>query len=117
MEPVPATDNADVASAAALDSSSSHSSTSLSPSSAPPSIITQVDFVNFLIPCMREIVGCPFYFGKIDRYEAESLLEGRPEGAFLLRDSAQDEHVFSVSFRRYSRSLHARIEEARHRFR
>ena len=36
------------------------------------------------------------------RYEAEALLEGRPEGSFLLRDSAQDEYLFSVSFRRYS---------------
>ena len=35
------------------------------------------------------------------RYEAEALLEGRPEGSFLLRDSAQDEYLFSVSFRRY----------------
>ena len=50
------------------------------------------------------------------RYEAEALLENKPEGSFLLRDSAQDEFVFSVSFRRYNRSLHARIEESRHEF-
>ena len=50
------------------------------------------------------------------RYEAESLLDERPEGSFLLRDSAQDEYLFSVSFRRYGRSLHARIEEQGHRF-
>jgi len=50
------------------------------------------------------------------RYEAEALLEGRPEGSFLLRDSAQDEYLFSVSFRRYGRSLHARIEEQNHKF-
>jgi suppressor of cytokine signaling 5 len=34
----------------------------------------------------------------------------------LLRDSAQSEYVFSVSFRRYNRTLHARIEQADHRF-
>ena len=50
------------------------------------------------------------------RYEAEALLENKPEGSFLLRDSAQDEFVFSVSFRRYNRSLHARIEEHQHAF-
>ena len=50
------------------------------------------------------------------RYEAESLLDEKPEGSFLLRDSAQDEYLFSVSFRRYGRSLHARIEEQGHRF-
>jgi hypothetical protein len=31
-------------------------------------------------------------------------------GTFLLRDSAQIKYLFSVSFRRYDRTLHARIE-------
>lgn len=60
-----------------------------------------------------------FYFyssGKMDRYEAERLLDGKPEGTFLLRDSAQEEFLFSVSFRKYERSLHARIEQWNHRF-
>ena len=52
----------------------------------------------------------------MDRYQAEALLEDKPEGSFLLRDSAQDEYLFSVSFRRYGRSLHARIEEQNHEF-
>ena len=43
-------------------------------------------------------------------------MDEKPEGSFLLRDSAQDEYLFSVSFRRYGRSLHARIEEQGHRF-
>lgn len=54
--------------------------------------------------------------GKMDRYEAERLLDGKPEGTFLLRDSAQEEFLFSVSFRKYSRSLHARIEQWNHKF-
>lgn len=52
----------------------------------------------------------------MDRYEAERLLDGKPEGTFLLRDSAQEEFLFSVSFRKYSRSLHARIEQWNHKF-
>ena len=76
----------------------------------------QIDYTNFLIPGQRDIIHCPFYWGKIDRYEAEELLADKPEGSFLLRDSAQDDFVFSVSFRRYSRSLHARIEEDDHLF-
>ena len=52
----------------------------------------------------------------MDRYEADALLADKPEGSFLLRDSAQENYVFSVSFRRYSRSLHARIEETQHKF-
>ncbi|KAJ7304028.1 hypothetical protein JRQ81_011548 [Phrynocephalus forsythii] len=52
----------------------------------------------------------------MDRYAAEALLEGQPEGTFLLRDSAQEDYLFSVSFRRYGRSLHARIEQWNHNF-
>ena len=79
-------------------------------------LVTQVDYAHYFIPEMTFIANCPFYWGKIDRYEAEALLEDKPEGSFLLRDSAQDEFVFSVSFRRYNRSLHARVEEKDHRF-
>ena len=69
----------------------------------------QVDYTNYLIPKLKDIFSCPFYWGKMDRYEAEALLANKPEGSFLLRDSAQENYVFSVSFRRYSRSLHARL--------
>jgi hypothetical protein len=48
--------------------------------------------------------------------QAEQLLDNKPEGTFLLRDSAQEDYLFSVSFRRYSRSLHARIEQWNHKF-
>jgi len=71
---------------------------------------SQVDYIHKLIPDLLTITNCSFYWGKMDRYEAEKLLEDKPEGTFLLRDSAQDEHLFSVSFRRFDRSLHARIE-------
>lgn len=52
----------------------------------------------------------------MDRYEAERLLDGKQDGTFLLRDSAQEEYLFSVSFRKYDRSLHARIEQWNHKF-
>lgn len=77
---------------------------------------TQVDYLHCLVPDLLDITKCSFYWGKMDRYEAERLLENRPDGTFLLRDSAQEEYLFSVSFRRYSRSLHARIEQWNHRF-
>ncbi|XP_037073206.1 suppressor of cytokine signaling 5-like, partial [Pollicipes pollicipes] len=72
---------------------------------------TTVDYIHCLVPDLLRIVNSPFYWGEMDRYEAERLLENKPEGTFLLRDSAQEEYLFSVSFRRYSRSLHARIEQ------
>lgn len=77
---------------------------------------TQVDYIHCLVPDLLQISSCSFYWGKMDRYEAERLLDGRAEGTFLLRDSAQEEYLFSVSFRKYGRSLHARIEQWNHRF-
>lgn len=77
---------------------------------------TQVDYIHCLVPDLLSITNCVFYWGKMDRYEAERLLDNRPEGTFLLRDSAQEEYLFSVSFRRYGRSLHARIEQWNHKF-
>ncbi|XP_066972413.1 uncharacterized protein [Macrobrachium rosenbergii] len=77
---------------------------------------TQVDYIHCLVPDLLRITNCAFYWGKMDRYEAERLLDNRPEGTFLLRDSAQEEYLFSVSFRRYGRSLHARIEQWNHKF-
>jgi suppressor of cytokine signaling 5 len=77
---------------------------------------SQVDYVHCLVPDLKSITACSFYWGKMDRYEAERLLEGKPEGTFLLRDSAQEEFLFSVSFRKYGRSLHARVEQWNHKF-
>uniref|UniRef100_A0A3B1J1P8 Suppressor of cytokine signaling 9 n=1 Tax=Astyanax mexicanus TaxID=7994 RepID=A0A3B1J1P8_ASTMX len=79
-------------------------------------IHTQIDYIHCLVPDLLEITNLPCYWGVMDRYEAETLLEGKPEGTFLLRDSAQEDYLFSVSFRRYGRSLHARIEQWNHNF-
>ncbi|XP_068625956.1 suppressor of cytokine signaling 5-like [Battus philenor] len=86
------------------------------PLTPPAKVHTQVDYIHCLVPDLQEITACSFYWGKMDRYEAERLLDNKPEGTFLLRDSAQEEHLFSVSFRKYGRSLHARIEHYQHRF-
>lgn len=77
---------------------------------------TQVDYVHYLVPDLLQIFNSSYYWGVMDRYEAEKLLETKPEGTFLLRDSAQEDFLFSVSFRRYNRSLHARIEQWEHKF-
>lgn len=81
-----------------------------------PIVHSQVDFVHYLVPDLERIFNSSFYWGKMDRYEAERLLEGKSEGTFLLRDSAQEEYLFSVTFRKYGRSLHARIEQSGHKF-
>ncbi|XP_061694133.1 suppressor of cytokine signaling 5b [Syngnathoides biaculeatus] len=82
----------------------------------PWKVHTQIDYIHCLVPDLLQITSMPCYWGVMDRYEAESLLDGRPEGTFLLRDSAQEDYLFSVSFRRYNRSLHARIEQWNHNF-
>ncbi|KAM9466698.1 suppressor of cytokine signaling 4 [Clarias gariepinus] len=79
-----------------------------------PQCCTHPDYI--LVPDLLQINNSPCYWGVLNRFEAEQLLEGQPEGTFLLRDSAQDDFLFSVSFRRYSRSLHARIEQTGKRF-
>uniref|UniRef100_A0A8C5Q6P2 Suppressor of cytokine signaling 4 n=1 Tax=Leptobrachium leishanense TaxID=445787 RepID=A0A8C5Q6P2_9ANUR len=82
----------------------------------PPKYHTQIDYVHCLVPDLLQVNNNPCYWGVMDRYAAEALLESKPEGTFLLRDSAQEDYLFSVSFRRYSRSLHARIEQWNHNF-
>ncbi|CAE1232676.1 SOCS5 [Acanthosepion pharaonis] len=79
-------------------------------------IHSRVEFTHCLVPELQQIANCSFYWGVMDRYEAEKLLENKAEGTFLLRDSAQEDFLFSVSFRRYGRSLHARIEQWNHKF-
>ncbi|OQR73424.1 hypothetical protein BIW11_01145 [Tropilaelaps mercedesae] len=85
-------------------------------SSSGSTVHTTVDYMHVLVPDLAQIWRCGFYWGKMDRYEAERVLQKKPEGSFLLRDSAQEEYLFSVSFRRYGRSLHARIEQWNHKF-
>uniref|UniRef100_H0XTT7 SOCS box domain-containing protein n=1 Tax=Otolemur garnettii TaxID=30611 RepID=H0XTT7_OTOGA len=77
---------------------------------------TQIDYIHCLMPDLLQITGNPCYWGVMDHYEAEALLEGKPEGTLLLRDSAQEDYLFSVSFCRYNRSLHARSEQWNHNF-
>ena len=41
--------------------------------------VTQVDYAHFLVPDLLDIARCSFYWGVMDRYEAERLLENKPE--------------------------------------
>ncbi|KAL6742956.1 hypothetical protein Aduo_016047 [Ancylostoma duodenale] len=81
-----------------------------------PTVHRIVEYSHHLVPDIDRILSSSYYWGVMDRFQAEQLLEGKPEGTFLLRDSAQTDYLFSVSFRRYQRTLHARIEQGNHRF-
>lgn len=70
----------------------------------------------YIIADILALTNCAYYWGSINRHEAEELLLGKSDGTFLLRDSAHKEHLFSVSFRRYNKTLHARIEQWDHKY-
>lgn len=57
-----------------------------------------------------------WYWGPINRYEAEDRLKGKPDGSFLVRDSSNEFHLYSVSFRSRGRTCHTRIKYEDGRF-
>lgn len=48
----------------------------------PPKYHTQIDYVHCLVPDLLQINNNPCYWGVMDKYAAEALLEGKPEGTF-----------------------------------
>ncbi|XP_075464347.1 suppressor of cytokine signaling 4-like [Ascaphus truei] len=67
-------------------------------------------FMHPLVPDLLAVTRMPCYWGALDQHQAELLLQGCPDGSFLLRNSSQDGCAFSVTFRRRGRSRHARVQ-------
>ncbi len=51
-----------------------------------------------------------WYWGPLSFTDAEKLLERRPDGTFLVRDSGHDTFFLSLSFRVRGTTYHTRLE-------
>ena len=69
-----------------------------------------------LVQDQRGIMSLCYYWGNIGKDEADEILDNKPDGTFLLRDSSHEEFLFSVSYRNNGRTLHARIALWNHKF-
>jgi suppressor of cytokine signaling 5 len=50
----------------------------------PYPVHTTVEYTHYLVPDMLQVTHAPYYWGVMDRYEAERLLEGKPEGIYRI---------------------------------
>ena len=52
-----------------------------------------------LIPNIKYLFDCPFYWGKIDKDKVMSMFEGKSDGRFLLKDSEGEEFALALWFK------------------
>ena len=57
-----------------------------------------------------------WYWGPISGAAAEKLLENEPDGSFVVRDSSNDNYIFSLSFKLDGSVRHVRIEHDQGKF-
>ncbi|KAH0561159.1 suppressor of cytokine signaling 6 [Cotesia glomerata] len=53
-----------------------------------------------------------WYWGPMSGEQADAQLLSEPDGAFLIRDSSDDRHLLTLSFKSAGKLLHARIEHS-----
>ncbi|KAF3847068.1 hypothetical protein F7725_004146, partial [Dissostichus mawsoni] len=56
---------------------------------------------------------CGWYWGPMNWEDGELKLKGRPDGAFLVRDSSDPRYILSLSFRSQGETHHTRMEHYR----
>ena len=52
-----------------------------------------------LIPNIKYLFDCPFYWGKIDEDKVKSIFEGKSDGSFLLKDSEREEFSLALLYK------------------
>ncbi|XP_038049699.1 uncharacterized protein LOC119723209 [Patiria miniata] len=65
---------------------------------------------------LRRISEYGWYWGPMSWDDAESRLENMPDGSFLVRDSSDDRHLLSLSFRAQGSTHHTRVEHHNGKF-
>lgn len=65
-----------------------------------------IDFASTI----KTVKNCDWYWGPISGDAAEQVLQYEPDGSFLVRDSSDDRHIFSLTFKLNGTVRHVRIE-------
>ena len=52
-----------------------------------------------LIPYMKDIFACPYFWGEIEDIKAEEILREKPNGSFLLHKSKNLDYLLRVSYK------------------
>ncbi|ESO06373.1 hypothetical protein HELRODRAFT_160540 [Helobdella robusta] len=65
------------------------------------------------LDCLKQMRNEPWYWGPCNGEAAQAYLHACPDGTFMLRDSSDDWHVLTVSYRVNSRTRHVRIDHCR----
>ncbi|CDW53867.1 SH2 domain containing protein [Trichuris trichiura] len=70
----------------------------------------------FILESMQQFRQCPWYWGALSPEEAECILVDKPVGSFLVRDSSDLRHFFSLSYKGEKRVYHSRIGQDKGQF-
>ncbi|XP_035681693.1 suppressor of cytokine signaling 3-like [Branchiostoma floridae] len=70
--------------------------------------------IHILTGTLNMLEASGWYWASVSRYEAAALLSGKEEGTFLVRDSADPGHLFSLSLQTARGVLSARIVYTEH---
>lgn len=62
-----------------------------------------------LIPYMKDIFACPYFWGEIEDIEAEEILSDKPSGSFLLLKSKNLDYLLRVSYKDFHFISHDHI--------
>ena len=52
-----------------------------------------------LIPYMKDIFACPYFWGDVEDKHAEEILADKPDGSFLLHKSKNSDYLLRVSYK------------------